>query len=88
VVPPADWFHQHFNTGDRPARYLALKFSGRRYFISPEFVPDTADVDVKLGGRQIEYEDEDTAIHVTFERELVANGGRCGMRDILATCTA
>jgi uncharacterized RmlC-like cupin family protein len=88
VVPPADWFHQHFNTGDRPARYLALKFSGRRYFISPEFVPDAADVDVKLGGRQIEYDDEDPTIHVTFEGELAANGGRCGMRGILASCTA
>jgi oxalate decarboxylase/phosphoglucose isomerase-like protein (cupin superfamily) len=88
VVPPADWFHQHFNTGDRPARYLALKFSGRRYYISPEFAPGKSDVDVNLGGRQIEYQDEDSAIHTTFEAELAANGGRCGMQGMIAACTA
>jgi hypothetical protein len=87
VVPPANWFHQHFNTGDRPARYLALKFSGRRYYISPEFAPGESDVSVKLGGRQIEYEDEDPAIHRTFETELLSNGGQCRMQGILAACT-
>jgi len=88
VVPPANWFHQHFNTGDRPARYLALKFSGRRYYISPEFAPGKSDVDLKLGGHQIEYGDEDPAIHTTFEAELRANGGVCGMQGMLASCTA
>jgi mannose-6-phosphate isomerase-like protein (cupin superfamily) len=87
VVPPADWFHQHFNTGDRPARYLALKFSGRRYYISPEFAPGKSDVDVKQGGHQIEYQDEDPAVHATFEAELAANGGACHMQGMLAACS-
>lgn len=88
VVPPANWFHQHFNTGDRPARYLALKFSGRRYYISPEFAPGKSDVDVNLGGHQIEYQDEDPAVHTTFEAELAANGGACQMKGMIAACTA
>ncbi len=88
VVPPADWFHQHFNTGDRPARYLALKFSGRRYYISPEFAPGKSDVDVNLGGHQIEYQDEDPSIHATFESAVAANGGGCGMKGLIAACTA
>jgi len=87
VVPPANWFHQHFNTGDRPARYLALKFSGRRYYISPEFAPGNSDVDVKLGGHQIEYGDEDPAIHATFEAELRINRSACGMQGMRASCT-
>jgi oxalate decarboxylase/phosphoglucose isomerase-like protein (cupin superfamily) len=65
-VPPDRWFHQHFNVGSAPARYLALhppaQFSG----IS-EKVEDRA-------RDQIEYPDEDPFIRQKFEDELGKRG--------------
>jgi mannose-6-phosphate isomerase-like protein (cupin superfamily) len=90
VVPPNNWFHQHFNTGARPASYLALKFQGRRYSLNEQTHNgiDKADVSVKLGGHQLEYEDEDPLVHQTFEAELAANGSKCRMNGLLAWCTS
>ncbi len=90
VVPPANWLHQHFNTGSEPARYLALKFTGRRYFVLKDFAVggDRADVSIKLGGVQLEYEDEDPAVHATFEAELARNGAKCRMRGQVPWCTS
>ncbi len=87
VVPPSNWYHQHFNTGAHPARYLALKFAGRRYFLGDQWAGDRSDVSVKQGGMQVEYEDEDPAVHRTFEAELAENGAACHMRGLLPWCT-
>ena len=77
VVPPNNWFHQHFNGGADPARYLALRWGSQRYDMGAAFASDEgdigrsgADVSVKQGGWQIEYEEEDPAIHKLFESEL------------------
>jgi quercetin dioxygenase-like cupin family protein len=88
VVPPEDWFHQHFNTGSEPARYLALRFSGRK-FKQPRNAKrgEGADVSVKLGGWQIEYEDEDPRIHQMFEADLKVHNAVCRMRSLIDTCT-
>lgn len=72
LVPPERWFHQHFNTGKVPARYMALRGNSRKYegvFKTWEF-----DKDVKAGGDQIEYEDEDPAIRKEYIAELARSG--------------
>jgi len=65
-VPPDRWYHQHFNLGSAPARYLALhppaQFAGMA-----EKVEDRAN-------DQIEYPDEDPWIREYFESELDKQG--------------
>jgi oxalate decarboxylase/phosphoglucose isomerase-like protein (cupin superfamily) len=72
-VPPEGWYHQHFNTGNGSARYLALgplpQFRGKG-----ETMQDRAD-------RQIEYPDEDPWIRQTFESELAKKGHKSAMPD-------
>jgi len=77
-VPPEMWFHQHFNVGSQPARYLALKpFSSRKFpGLSKQFGPSES---TKAGGGQIEYEDEDAAIRQMFEGELSKRGSQSRM---------
>jgi mannose-6-phosphate isomerase-like protein (cupin superfamily) len=86
VVPPENWFHQHFNTGPEPARYLALRFTGIKFRPTGRGT-DGADVSVKLGGWQIEYEDEDPRIHQIFEEDCRKYGGVCRMKAIIPGCT-
>ena len=61
-VPPNKWFHQHFNAGGTPARYLALH-PPMQFYGHAEKIEDRAK-------DQIEYPDEDTAIRQRFEDEL------------------
>ncbi len=62
LTPPEKWFHQHFNVGETPARYLALhplaQFRGYG-----ETIEDQA-------RDQIEYSDEEPFIRQKFEEEL------------------
>jgi quercetin dioxygenase-like cupin family protein len=90
VVPPNLWFHQHFNSGPEPARYLALRWGSRRHDMGGAIRGETGDshVDRKQGGAQIEYPDEDPAIHRIFEAELARNGAQCRMKSMVAWCTA
>jgi hypothetical protein len=62
-VPPNMWFHQHFNKGANPARYLAFHPPGR----GREVVADPA-------SNQIEYWQEDPFVRQTFEKELAKIG--------------
>ncbi len=80
VVPPEDWFHQHFNSGDQPARYLALKMLSRRYKLSPGKI--MSDVSLKAGGMQIEYEDEEPEIRSMFEEACARSGVTVRMPEV------
>ncbi|MBI4528254.1 MAG: cupin domain-containing protein [Deltaproteobacteria bacterium] len=66
IVPPNNWFHQHFNAGAEPARYLALRWGSKKYY-GMTSDPGEMDADVKTGGLQIEYEDEDPVVRRMFE---------------------
>ncbi|HEY3303318.1 MAG TPA: cupin domain-containing protein [Candidatus Binatia bacterium] len=74
VVPPDRWFHQHFNAGSEPARYLALRWGGKKFFGTMGEGDDRPLKDIKLGGDQIEYEDEDPAVRRMFEEALAKAG--------------
>jgi oxalate decarboxylase/phosphoglucose isomerase-like protein (cupin superfamily) len=88
VVPPENWFHEHFNSGAEPARYLALRFTGLHYKQRGAFQSRASDVSLKEGGAQIEYEDEDPRIHALFERELAGHGAVCRMRGLVPWCNS
>jgi oxalate decarboxylase/phosphoglucose isomerase-like protein (cupin superfamily) len=65
-VPPARWYHQHFNTGSIPARYLAFHAAhmGGGDPLRRNFGPSS----------NIEYPDEDPWIRQNFEAELAKRG--------------
>jgi quercetin dioxygenase-like cupin family protein len=70
-VPPAMWFHEHFNTSVRPVRFLAFHPPGMLAY--PGWSGEGEHF-IGKGPNQIEYEDEDPEIRKTFEYELVKNG--------------
>jgi hypothetical protein len=77
VFAPKDMmFHQHFNSGSEPVRYLAFTQGSVRYPMTEHMrrVYAKVDIDVKQGGNQIEYRDQDPRIHQMFEQELARKG--------------
>ncbi len=71
-VPPDYWWHEHFNTGGTPARYLAIRWGSVKHKLDDKW--DGLASDRAKGGNQIEYEDEDPAIRELFEAELAKAG--------------
>lgn len=78
-------FHQHFNGGAVPVRYLATAFGSSRYPFSGEKrrIKMGVDVNVKDGGSQIEYEDQNPKIHEIFLAELAKSGAKCRMGEFM-----
>jgi len=72
VVPPNMWFHQHFNTGSTPARYLAFKHEATS-IRNVQGVPK-AWISRRLGGDQIDYADEKPSIRASFAEALAKHG--------------
>jgi len=84
-TPPFWMFHQHFNTGPKPARYLACSLGSRRYpFIAlrRRSAEGGGMVSVQQGGRQIEYEDQDPRIHRKWLEAIARTGVQSQMGDI------
>lgn len=71
IVPPNQWFHQHFNAGSTPARYLAFK---------PGNSPRNAQgvplswISRRIGGNQIDYADEAEEVREMFREALARHG--------------
>ena len=72
IVPPNMWYHQHFNTGTTPARYLAFKYEGVA-IRNAQGVPK-AWISKRIGGHQIDYADETQEVRDLFEQALAMNG--------------
>ncbi len=88
VVPPNRWFHQHFNSGAEPARYLALRWNNWRFrFFRITEGEGSTYTSVKQGGGQIEFEDEDAAVHQEFEAAMKKVGAGCQMGTYHPLCT-
>lgn len=82
-APPDMMYHQHFNTAPHPSRYLAVALGSLRYPFTMEKrnLFTGVDVNVRDGGRQIEYGDQDPRIHQIYLDELTKNGVKSGMGD-------
>ena len=78
LVPKDMEFHQHFNVGASPARYLAIRWGSQK---NPVFKRYTGDQDIKEGGNQIDYADQKPWIHQMFLKELQSSGITCDMEE-------
>ena len=85
-TPPFWMFHQHFNTGPQPARYLACSLGSRRYpFISlrRKSSEGAGSISISQGGRQIDYEEQDPRIHHKWLQAMQAAGVASQMGEVL-----
>jgi mannose-6-phosphate isomerase-like protein (cupin superfamily) len=77
-VPPDRWFHQHFNTGATPAKYMATTWIGGKYWVKAlgggGRTHRLNTISFHHGGNMIDYGDEDPAVRSMFEEELKKNG--------------
>jgi len=79
IIPPNLWFHQHFNTGTSPARYLAFKHESVS-IRNAQGVPK-AWISRRIGGDQIDYADEQPIIRTLFAEALAKHGLEPAMDD-------
>jgi len=77
IVPPNMWFHQHFNTGTTPARYLAFKHEGVA-IRNAQGVPK-AWISRRNGGDQLDYAAEKPEVRREFTEALARHGLKSSM---------
>ena len=91
-APPDGWFHQHFSTGQEPARQVAIYGGRANHSDRPRVEGESAvyskirtweHISVTDGGTLIDYEDEDPDIRKRFEGALREEGVQCTMRPVL-----
>ena len=98
VLAPGDrQFHQHFNTGPRPARYLATAMGGLRYptttanrvslIGAKDGDKPAVSKSLKEGGDQIEYEDQDPRIHRLWLDDMRRHNAEPRMEKFVPTPT-
>jgi hypothetical protein len=78
-------FHQHFNTENRPSRYLAVQFGSVRYPIrqvKKESWGGKVDTSVEDGGNQIKYKNQLPWIHKLWLGKMDRNGQGSEMGEI------
>jgi mannose-6-phosphate isomerase-like protein (cupin superfamily) len=66
ISPPAGWWHQHYNTGAQPCKFVALH-------------ANTAVQGEEQGVEQIEFEEGDEAMRKLFADECAKNGVKVDM---------
>jgi hypothetical protein len=71
-VPPPYWWHQHFNTGPTPARYLAIRWGSPKHPLDHSY--DKIAVSAADNGDQIEYTDQDPRVHQFYVDECAKRG--------------
>ena len=79
IVPPNMWYHQHFNTGGEPARYLAFKHEVVS-IRNAQGVPK-AWISQRIGGDQIDYADESQVVRDLFAKALAESGQEPAMAE-------
>ncbi len=67
ICPPSNWYHQHFNTGSEPARYLAITLGSLMLGRSKE---ERRTHRGKRVADQIEYESEDPDVRELFDQKM------------------
>lgn len=77
IVPPEQWYHQHFNSGKTMARFIKLgtPIGNRVYRVTSKIFQDDS-------GHLIKYGDEDPGIREMFVEALKKNGASLQMPSI------
>jgi len=75
ILSPAEgMYHQHFNSGPTPARYLALRLGGNPEHMQGRNAEQEAQWWGERAVNQIEYQDEDPEIRREYEAEIGKHG--------------